>query len=61
VTEGPWKNWACIGNSMIVDPEGNVKLTGPYGEAAEKILYFTINPVQRPARGTGWYDFHPEK
>ena len=59
VTEGPWKNWYCIGNSMIVDPQGDVKLTGPYGESAEKILYYTVDPVPRPARGTGWYGYHP--
>lgn len=60
VTEGPWKNWKCIGCSLIVGPDGNEKLMGPYGEHAEKILYYTINPIQRPARGTRWNGFKPE-
>jgi predicted amidohydrolase len=54
VTEGPWKNWNCIGCSMLVGPDGEEKLTGPYGKNAETILYYNITPVPRPARGTGW-------
>lgn len=54
VTEGPWKNWKCIGCSMLVGPDGKEKLMGPYGEIAEKIIYYNIKPVNRPARGTGW-------
>jgi predicted amidohydrolase len=54
ITEGPWKNWKCIGCSMVFGPDGNEKLIGPYGEFAETILFYTINPVPRPARGTGW-------
>lgn len=59
VTEGPWKNWKCIGCSMIIGPDGKEKLMGPYGEQAEKILYCTIKPTPRPTRGTGWYNFKP--
>jgi predicted amidohydrolase len=59
VTEGPWKNWKCIGCSLIVGPDGKEKLMGPYGEKAEKILYYTIKPTPRPARGTKWADFKP--
>jgi len=54
VTEGPWKNWNCIGCSLIIDPEGQEVLMGPYGARAEKIMYYDINPLPRPARGTGW-------
>jgi len=54
VTEGPWKNWNCIGCSMVVAPDGVEALMGPYGKDAEKILYCNINPLRRPARGTGW-------
>ena len=57
VIAGPWKNWKCIGCSMIVGPDGKEKLMGPYGEKAEQILYYTINPTPRPARGTGWYEY----
>jgi predicted amidohydrolase len=54
VTEGPWKNWNCIGCSLIIGPDGKQKLMGPYGKNAETILFYNINPVPRPARGTGW-------
>jgi predicted amidohydrolase len=60
VTEGPWKNWKCIGCSLIVGPDGIEKLMGPYGEHAEKILYYTITPLPRPTRGTGWYEYKGE-
>jgi predicted amidohydrolase len=59
VTEGAWKNWKCIGSSLVVGPDGREKLMGPYGEKAEKILYININPVPRPTRGTGWYQYKP--
>jgi predicted amidohydrolase len=55
VTEGPWKNWKCIGCSLITGPVGKEEFMGPYGETAEKIMFYNINPVKRPARGTGWY------
>lgn len=54
VTAGPWKNWKCIGCSMLAGPDGKEKLLGPYGEKAEQIIYYDIDPVRRPARGTGW-------
>ncbi len=56
VTEGPWKNWKCIGCSLIIGPDGNEELMGPYGDKTEKIMFYNIKPVPRPARGTGWYD-----
>lgn len=59
VTEGPWKNWRCIGCSMVISPQGKEVVFGPYGEKAEKILYCDIPPTPRPARGTGWYGFKP--
>jgi predicted amidohydrolase len=60
VTAGPWKNWKCIGCSLIIGPDGKEKLKGPYGEKAENILYYTINPTPRPARGTRWANFKPD-
>jgi predicted amidohydrolase len=54
VTGGPWKGYACIGRSVVVDPTGKVAAIGPYGEAAEAILTVDVNLVPRPARGTGW-------
>ncbi len=54
VTEGKWKGWRCIGCSLVIGADGLEKLRGPYGEKAEKILYCSIKPLQRPTRGTGW-------
>jgi len=54
VTEGLWKNWNCIGCSLIIGPDGKEELMGPYGAHAEKIMYYDIKPLPRPARGTGW-------
>jgi predicted amidohydrolase len=59
VTEGPWKNWKCIGCSLIIGPDGRDELMGPYGDKAEKIMFYNIKPVARPARGTGWYNYKP--
>jgi predicted amidohydrolase len=56
VTEGPWKSWRCIGCSLIIGPDGKEEMMGPYGENAEKIIFYNIKPVPRPARGTGWYN-----
>lgn len=56
VTEGPWKNWKCIGCSLIIGPDGKEEMMGPYGENAEKIIFYDIIPMPRPARGTGWYN-----
>jgi len=61
ITEGPWKNWKSIGCSLLVGPDGKEKLRGPYGENAEKILYYTIKPTPRPARGANWMKFKPNK
>ncbi|HUX97360.1 MAG TPA: carbon-nitrogen hydrolase family protein [Bacteroidales bacterium] len=59
VTEGPWKDWKCIGCSLIIGPDGKEKLMGPYGEDAEKIMFYNIKPIPRPTRGTGWYNYKP--
>jgi predicted amidohydrolase len=61
VTEGPWKDWKCIGCSLVFGPDGKEKLMGPYGEKAETILYYPIVPVPRPARGTGWTQYKPQE
>lgn len=58
ITDGPWKDWKCIGCSLIFGPDGEEKLMGPYGENAEVILYHTITLVKRPARGTDWYKYN---
>jgi predicted amidohydrolase len=39
MTDGPWKNWDCIGASMAVDNKGNVMLQCPFGVSAETVAY----------------------
>jgi predicted amidohydrolase len=51
LTTGPWAGRKCIGCSLLVGPDGNEVLMGPYGENAEAILYADVTPVRRPARG----------
>ena len=43
ITDGPWKSRKCIGNSLVVNSNGNVAATGPYGVDAETILHIDIN------------------
>ena len=54
IVDGPWKGRLCIGNSLAIGPSGDVLAVGPYGVAAESILYLEIDLVTRPARGGCW-------
>lgn len=54
ITAGPWAGRQCIGCSLLVGPNGQQILMGPYGVDAEAILYADIEPVPRPAQGDGW-------
>lgn len=54
LTAGPWAGRRCIGCSLLVGPDGEPVLTGPYGETAEAILHASIQLERRPARGDGW-------
>jgi predicted amidohydrolase len=49
---GPWAGRNCIGNSLLVGPDGRQILQGPYGPEAETILHATIELQPRPARRT---------
>lgn len=51
---GPWQGRKCIGCSLLVGPEGQVIIEGPYGADAETILYAELALIPRPARGDGW-------
>lgn len=42
IDDGEWKGWDCIGNSIAMDADGNLALTGPYGVSADTILYIEI-------------------
>ena len=51
---GPWHGHACIGCSLVVNPQGRPVLQGPYGVRAEQLLMTEIRPEPRPARGADW-------
>ena len=53
IEDGPWKGRRCIGASLVVGPDGRQMLRGPYGHAADTILYADIELEPRPARGNG--------
>jgi len=57
LTAGPWAGRKCIGCSLLVGPKGEEVLMGPYGPAADVVLYAEITPAPRPAQGDGWEDF----
>ncbi len=45
ITGGPWKNYNCIGCSLVVGPAGNKIAQGPYGVDAETILYVDVSSL----------------
>lgn len=49
ITSGPWAGRQCIGCSMLVGPDGEPALQGPYGETAT--LYADIELKPRPREG----------
>ena len=54
LTAGPWKDWKCIGCSLVIDPDGKEVLQAPYGDDADTIIYLDVMTRKRPARGTDW-------
>lgn len=54
IEAGPWAGRKCIGCSLVIGPDGEEVLQGPYGEDAEAILYVDVEPRPRPARGCEW-------
>jgi predicted amidohydrolase len=54
IQSGPWAGRRCIGCSLVIGPDGEEILQGPYGIDAETILYVDVEPRKRPARGCGW-------
>jgi predicted amidohydrolase len=51
VTRGEWKDWLCIGNSIIVTAEGEVTML-PFGEDAACARVVEVNLYPRPKLGT---------
>lgn len=54
MNDGPWKGRQGIGCSLVIDPNGEETMCGPYGAEADTILYVEITPQERPAQGTDW-------
>jgi len=54
IDAGPWAGRNCIGCSLVVGPDGEDVVQGPYGADAEDILYVDIQTTPRPARGNDW-------
>ncbi len=61
ITAGPWVGKHCIGNSLVIGPNGELANEGPFGVDAESILYTRVKPVARPARGCSWESYWDEK
>lgn len=57
ITDGPWKNWKCIGNSMFMQHGGENNFILPHGATADTIIYKNVQIAERPGRGTTWYGF----
>jgi predicted amidohydrolase len=54
ITAGPWAGRQCIGCSLLVGPDGQQVLMGPYGAQADAILYADVQATPRCAQGDGW-------
>jgi predicted amidohydrolase len=57
IKAGPWKDWDCIGSSLVYAPGGKEVLQAPFGPKADTVLYVDIIPKPRPARGTAWQGY----
>lgn len=42
ILDGPWQGRNCIGCSLVIGPEGEEVLQGPYGVDADCVLYVTV-------------------
>lgn len=57
ITDGPWKDWNCIGNSIFVGNGGVDEIVLTYGLNADTIVYTDVKMIPRPGRGTTWYQY----
>ena len=57
IEKGPWKDWDCIGSSLVYNADGKEVLQGPFGAKADTILYVDVTLKNRPARGTSWNEY----
>ncbi len=61
IAAGPWKDWDCIGSSLVYAPGGKEVLQAPFGAEADTIIYVDIVLKDRPARGTNWNAYWQNK
>ena len=45
IGDGPWKGRNCIGNSIVMGPRGDELISGPFGVAADTLLFVEIPPA----------------
>ena len=57
ITDGPWEGWYCIGNSIFIGNNGDPVTVLPYGKSADTIVYQDVVLLERPGRGTTWYNY----
>jgi predicted amidohydrolase len=58
ITAGPWAGRRCIGCSLLMGPDGQPVVWGPYGEDAEAIL---LEDVEIQPRPRPWFEPASEK
>jgi predicted amidohydrolase len=51
ITDGPWRGRLCIGCSLVMGPQGEPILRGPYGVDAETILFIELPTAAREHPG----------
>jgi predicted amidohydrolase len=51
INDGPWTGRNCIGCSLVMGPDGETVLRGPYGVGAETILYVDVEPEAQARDG----------
>ncbi len=56
ITGGPWVGHRCIGNSIAVGHDGDILAVCSHGVHAQEVRHITVQTVNRPARGSGWWE-----
>lgn len=55
IHHGPWAGHKCIGCSLVIGPDGEKRVMGPYDR--EEVIILEVTPEPSAARGTGWDEF----
>lgn len=54
IRSGEWKGYHCIGNSLLINDQGETSFEAPYGDNATSLSVHEIIPKARSCRGTQW-------